>query len=117
MLQELFATMIALLIAWLLSVSATAATQPQKNSHLNFSQTALSPQTSFIKRASTPSIKVETPHVMRAESKHERSKNTMNRIRQSFDNLRQAAHQPLVFLFSVWTLMVLMSWGVLLLTE
>lgn len=30
MLQELFAAMIALLIAWLLSVSATAATQPQK---------------------------------------------------------------------------------------
>lgn len=41
----------------------------------------------------------------------------MNRIRQSFDYLRQSAHQPLVFLFSVWTLMVLMSWGVLLLTE
>ena len=41
----------------------------------------------------------------------------MNMIRQSFFWLREVSHQPLVFLVSVWALMLFLSWSVLTLTN
>jgi hypothetical protein len=41
----------------------------------------------------------------------------MKMIRQSMFWLRDVRHQPVVFLVSVWTLMLFLSWSLLTFTE